>query len=162
MIKKEGEITLKVIHSLLKTKLSSVEEKIDDLAGRMSKLEKRVEKLETSISKLENKVEKLEVSLSKLEKRVEKLEISLSKLELVVSRLKISSDFTKGSVIAMNEKFENEFQKVYLYTNNQLNTLAMDLSSNNFDISRIKTRLKIKDEDPSLKYLKKVKTTQSK
>lgn len=134
MIKKEGEITLEVIHSLLTTKFFSVEEKIDDLAGRMSKLEKRVEKLE----------------------------ISLSKLELEVSKLKISSDFTKESVIAMNEKFENEFQKVYLYTNSQLNALGMDLSSNNFDISRIKTRLKIKDEDPSLKYLKKVKTTQSK
>lgn len=134
MIKNEGEITLEVIHALLTTKFSSIEEKIDDLAGRMSKLEKRVEKLE----------------------------ISLSKLELEVSKLKISSDFTKESVIAMNEKFENEFQKVYLYTNSQLNALGMDLSSNNFDISRIKTRLKIKDEDPSLKYLKKVKTTQSK
>ncbi len=148
MPSKNKEITLESIHTLITTKFDH--------------LEKALDRLETKIANLEERITSLEKKVLELEESMISLEYRTSNLETAMTKMQHSIDFVKETMIGMNRKFEGEFEKVYIYTNSRMDYVHMDLSSHTLDLARIKTKLNIRDEDPSLKYLKKKGSTRSK
>src|SRR5690606_20660521 len=91
--------------------------------------------LESLHNLIVTRFDSLEKRITSLEDRMTSLEYRVSSLEIEMTRMKESLDFVRETTVAMNKKFEGEFEKIYLYTNSKTGVLERDLTSHEYDLA---------------------------